>query len=97
MIGKEGRGCFCGAVVGGLLGAPKRVTSGDIDGADGEVGGDPVGDANGDFDEVSVEAPDTDTVGATVFPEETLTGDLDGAAYNLFTTPRERNKLSILP
>ena len=66
MIGEEERGCFCGAVVGGLLGAPKRVKSGDIDGAEGRVGGDPVGDANGDFDGALVEAPDTDTVGATV-------------------------------
>ena len=33
---------------------------------DTEVDGDPVGDANGDFDGALVEAPDTETVGATV-------------------------------
>ena len=52
-------------LVGGREGDTAREPCGGVRG-DTEVDGDPVGDANGDFDGALVEAPDTETVGATV-------------------------------
>ena len=80
---------LCGAAVDGdAVGDPDRDFNGDLDVEDGVAVGDP-GRGIGDF----VGPP----VGAVDGFEEGLTGACVGSLVAAFTSPRERNAVSILP
>ena len=95
-------GAVDGCPVGDATGDPDWMligdAVGDIDGGlIGDIDGDAVGDIDGDAVGATVGVLVTDAVWVVVGFEEGLTGAFVGAAVTAFTSPSDRNAVSILP